>query len=481
MPNNWTCSACGDRVDDEPPYCEIQGDLVCDECCDDVFNCDVCGEYEWDENSRSVSDQTLCDTCFTNTHFTCGVCSNNDRQEHSRRLLNMSASACEECYDSAISCADCGGRTHRPAMYSRRNYCNECLKTKLASEIRSFTGNSCDCDDCVAKDKAFAVAAWSCNYMTFKDRMSAWSCSICGASHYSTMPLVQNWRQLLRWLIEETRMPPAMCVSCMDGGGAAEGYIVNSYSYKPVPSFKRSNRDLEIRALHFGTEVEIEMSGSEHTRDALKLLSDLDEKHKLFYCKSDSCIRNGFEVVSHPFTYDWMKENEDAFDAMFSLSKMMKGFKSANCGMHVHMSIDAFTNLQLLKFMRFFYKNKEFITAIARRPPGKLVQWAGMQTPAKGNIQKYVVKKTGGVGTGRAALNVEGSKTIECRIFRSTLSPTAYYGNVEFLQALFDYTKTCGLHQLQHDRFIGYASDRGSAYKNFITLTKTIRPMSVED
>ena len=176
-----------------------------------------------------------------------------------------------------------------------------------------------------------------------------------------------------------------------------------------------------------------------------------------------------------------MKENEDAFVAMFSLSKIMKGFDSMNCGMHIHMSLDAFTNLQLMKFMRFFYRNKEFITAIARRPPGKLGQWAEMRTPKKGSVQRYAMKKTGGVGVGRAALNVDGSKTVECRIFRSTLSPTAYYGNVEFLQALFDYTKTCGIHQLQFDRFMGYAHDRSSAYKNFITLAKTIRPISVED
>ena len=482
MPNNWTCSLCGSIINNETPHCHIGGEPVCDGCSIDVFACDECGEYELRESSFMVGDQALCEVCFRDTCFSCRLCAENTLQENARSLLNLSGQVCEDCHSIAINCDDCGERTNNPAVFRRRHYCNECLKKVLASEIDSLIGNSCDCEDCIVNDKAFAKAAWLCNYMSFRDRATAWTCSNCERGVYGVMPLTENWRQLCRGIVERGVMPPLICDLCMGVDGVAiKGYTIQSYSYKPIPSFKKTNRDLEIRALHFGTEVEIEMSGSLQKTDALKLLADLDEKHKLFYCKSDSCIANGFELVSHPFTYDWMKENEDAFDSMFSLSKMMKGFKSVNCGMHVHMSIDAFTNLQLLKFMRFFYKNKEFITAIARRPPGKLTQWAEMKTPAKGNIQRYVARKGGGVGNGRAALNVEGTKTIECRIFRSTLSPTAYYGNVEFLQALFDYTKTCGLHQLQHDRFMGYASDRGSAYKNFITLTKTIRPVSMED
>jgi hypothetical protein len=79
-------------------------------------------------------------------------------------------------------------------------------------------------------------------------------------------------------------------------------------------------------------------------------------------------------------------------------------------------------------------------------------------------------------------LNPDPVHTLECRIFRSTLSPTAYYGNIEFLQSLFDYTKNCGVDddQLSEQRFMDYTRERGRIYKNFILLSETVRP-EIED
>jgi hypothetical protein len=212
------------------------------------------------------------------------------------------------------------------------------------------------------------------------------------------------------------------------------------------------------------------MESGESSRAALCDLASLDE-HRLFYCKSDSSISNGFEVVSHPFTLSWARENEHAFDPLFNLSKRMYGHNAVNCGMHVHMSLDAFTNLQLMKFMRFVYVNKKFVHAISRRPKGSLQRWASVDNISDESIMSIAKVKNRGRGAGSrsTAVNITGT-TAEVRIFRSTLSRTIYFGNIEFLDCLFDFTCLFGMRDMTPDRFLDYAHSRAKAYKNFLTL-----------
>jgi hypothetical protein len=257
----------------------------------------------------------------------------------------------------------------------------------------------------------------------------------------------------------------------------AEAYTIRNYSHKPSPNFKKTERDLESRALYFGTEVEIEMGANQSRLRALTQLAQQDTQ-RIFYCKADSSVRSGFELVTHPFTFDWMTENREAFDAQFNLSKLMVGWASEGCGMHVHMSVNAFSNLHLFKFMRFFHLNAGFIQAVSRRSINRLNQWAELIIPEKKDLMKYALNKGHRLGLGRGALNIEPRDTIECRIFRSTLSPTAYYGNIEFLQALFDYTKNCGVddNELTKENYMSFVNSRGKAYNNFVQLAETIRP-----
>lgn len=88
----------------------------------------------------------------------------------------------------------------------------------------------------------------------------------------------------------------------------------------------------------------------------------------------------------------------------------------------------------------------------------------------------YAFDKSKSMGLGRAALNLGSRQTIECRIFRSTLSPTSYYGNIEFLQSLFDYTKNSAVSDTRFDPYMEYVKSRAKSYKNFLTLNEMIRP-----
>ena len=78
------------------------------------------------------------------------------------------------------------------------------------------------------------------------------------------------------------------------------------YTIKPSPLFKVDLKKEKIKRenLYFGVELEVEnMENTISNNDMAERIIDYG-----VYCKSDSSISNGFEVVTHPFTWDWYKD-----------------------------------------------------------------------------------------------------------------------------------------------------------------------------
>ena len=496
MPNrDWRCCICRDirSRNTQPAGHHSNGANYCGRC---AANPDVieCGMENCHDMHNSVAfDRTnengvsICGRCHEMLRY-CTMCDEDLRGDRYARPPSdaLDRFMCEECYDDSVTtCPSCEnevinmvsmpqpvGDDAAGPMY----LCTACAGSEVESYIREHTHDIIIPSHRDLLQRYLAIARIA-NAFGMADRR--WVCNECGRGGVG-LPRSMSIEEQVRYI--QLPAGPIYCDRCGPiPESGIRAYRINNYSFKPVPEFKCTERDLLERALHFGTEVEIEMTDEADNHAALQQLAEADLEHKLFYCKSDTSVRSGFELVSHPFTYDWMNDNHDAFEAMFGLAPIMEGWKSVRCGMHVHMSTDAFTSLHLLKFMRFFYENTAFIAAVARRPADRLEEWSTLKAPDKKRLQKFTANKSGSLGLDRSsALNVGNSNTIECRIFRSTLAPTAYYGNIEFLQALFDFTKGCGLQELSKDRFLGFVKERSKAYNNFVMLAETLRPVTIE-
>lgn len=477
----WTCAVCGDEYDrseDEPEGVLQNGELYCSDCDDSVVSCDHCGEHvesgSFDHSSFNDGYLNLCSSCCESGIYSgCHHCEEvvvGDTMEDT-----SDGAVCSACFQEHYAqCDECEEVTYPTFYVGESCMCKRCARKKVENIYRRAAACDDECAECV--DDMAAVSGIVERLNIFGSSGNTYTCVSCSRSTFG-MPW-GNPFAVARALVHG-QYADVECRSCYDGSTPSTYEIMN-YSFKPVPKFKRTERDFTNRALHFGTEVELDMVEGIRNNRALKQLAEGD-KARLFYCKHDVSCGKGFEVVSHPFTFDWMKENQEAFDPMFGLASIMRGHESERCGMHVHMSKDAFTELHMFKFMRFFHLNINFIRSLARRPTGKFERWAKIVAPERSTLMKFTLNRER-FDFQRGALNVELDDTIECRIFRSTLSPTAYYGNVEFLQGLFDYTKNCGAddEQLSEQRFMDYVHDRGKSYKNFVLLTETVRP-EVED
>ena len=120
-----------------------------------------------------------------------------------------------------------------------------------------------------------------------------------------------------------------------------------------------------------------------------------------------------------------------------------RSFNSTTCGMHIHISKENFTTWQLFRFMSFFNDNKEFIVKLSQRDESKLRKWASLSDENRDElVHKTISVKKGKDNFSRySAINLCNDKTIEIRIFRGTLAQGSFFKNIEFCQALFEYTR----------------------------------------
>ena len=424
---------------------------------------------------RDLQGNRLCYRCFNDAYFFCPSCDQPTLQTEGMESPNGEL-WCPSCMDTLNPCAECDSDRLRSRVWEveGRKLCRVHAAQQINTIIRQRRSRD------VAEVEAALTMVCELDVNVMRSRM--YTCTSC-SNAYRDVP--GGTLEVRCRYVRDLSANTGICPDCYRRAGnrVAGAYQIRNYSHRPIPDFRKVEINLDERALFFGTEVEIEMAKGQGVprESALIQLGEQDGGNGLFYCKSDSSIRNGFELVSHPFTYEWMKKNEDAFKPMFNLAKLMKGYDAENCGMHVHMSNDAFTNFHLLKFMKFFKENEAFITRISRRPAKRLRQWANTNLGDNKELLSIARTKRGEQPHGRgSAINTSNSNTVECRIFRSTLAPTVYFGNVEFLQALFDFTKTCGYNHTTYERFIDFVHERGAAYKNFICLNQTTEVLTFE-
>lgn len=223
-----------------------------------------------------------------------------------------------------------------------------------------------------------------------------------------------------------------ICSNCTINNGT----IIHSYSYKPTPVFNKMPWE---NTRYLGIELEVEAPNMDahvlanRVSEYLKKSTSPTGKplQKLVYYKSDGSLRNGVEIVFHPFTLK-------AFHKWFPTNDFIKFLHSngasadTNCGMHVHVSKEKLSKEHLLRGKWFFYKCERPLKIFSDRGGSfNFCKFEGIPN------DKDPYHQPDGR---RTALNVAGSpKTLEIRLFRSTLDYSKFMANLQFADAFVDY------------------------------------------
>jgi hypothetical protein len=165
-----------------------------------------------------------------------------------------------------------------------------------------------------------------------------------------------------------------------------------------------------------------------------------------WHLEEDASLRNGIEVVSQPRTFKSWQGFWSAYDRRVLAPARRSGctaHDNGRCGLHVHSSLSEWSGGQLLRLFSLLYDpdNYRKLLKVSQRAEDQLEQWASLRIDDIGSIEaKHKIRgKESPFYTRYAALNIT-EKTLEVRLFRSSLRLDRVKRCLEFVHALYRYT-----------------------------------------
>lgn len=387
--NGVTCEECGDEICEQSAKKEsATDDYLCESC---ACECAECGDIlKKSEARQTAGGDYLCDDCST----TCEGCSNT----------------------FSINDED-GPQSVYVDSYVRRNRESQCMCNECSTE----------CADCNERFVSLSAENSSGEAICQSCAENYSSCEECGAVIHSDDC--------------HSNDSGVYCRDCYRDEESSAS--VHSYGYKPRPDFRRAVGEARPR-FYLGVEIETEKKSSDtDIEDAISEsgLSDND----LYYCKDDGSLSNGFEIVSHPSSYQyWMSEPLKEFGKLARLG--YRSYDTSSCGMHIHFSRSALTEAGIAKLLLFVKGNRQFIKFISRRgESNNFAQYSPIDDRSTGAL---IAKAKSTDSPRYTAVNLENDKTIEFRIFRGTLDVSAIRRNIAIVYAMVRFIQTAQLRKL---------------------------------
>ncbi len=462
---------------------------LCDNCHKrHYFRCDTCEKFldrrlehkmGIPKKKRSDKQEFHCLDCFNKKYFSCSSCCgaslikdvwiyNNAKfcplckMRHFVECKNCNIwiakecgndfkgdCYCDRCFnDSYCKCWDCGAGHHRceSFTYNGRSYCVNCKESNF--------------NICVACDR------W-CNKEHHYDRKNY--CKKCFTKRFYQCNNCREYYSLIGSIKHDRGI---YCKICFDG---KIKYQINRYYYKPKPIFYGKND------YHFGIELEVAFFNDSGECDYKARIKDLINKTDgILYLKDDtsisSCGKSGFEIVTHPMTYEWILNNQEILDPIFCLSKCgFKSYHAGSCGMHIHVGMKDISAMQLHKILTFIYgrTGRAFASAISMRNEDDLKNWSSFDNTSK-IVRRVLNKKRLDEDdtSRRSAVNLNHNNTIEFRFFKGTLRKETFLRNIEFVKALMDFTNdlNIGKGEMGAKEFIKFVKKNKKIYPKLITM-----------
>ena len=382
--------------------------------------CESCGEEFDCDDMKEVNGYHYCESCYDEEFTVCDECGDVVSREDS--LWHDNTCMCESCYDDKVVL--CGHRRCGETLWQRDAieingvyYCRNC-----ASE---YFVQCSDCGDWLSRDDSYYHERTGNNY----------------------------------------------CSSCYPGDSSCEK--IHDYGYKPTSNFLKTADDSKLPKprLYFGVELEVE-----NCRDnAADFVEEYSNNENKFYLKNDGSLDEGFEIVTHPATFDYHM-NRMNWDSMCDYLKSHggKSHDTSTCGLHVHLSRNFFTASEVTRLVAFVNIQEAFFTALARRSGA---QWSKFKNKEKGYSLSEFSKKYN--SERYEAVNLQNRDTIELRIFKGSLVADTVEATIQLCNALAHWVKTtsiahiCQSPEESLNLFMGYIHAYSSSYAKLISYLHT--------
>jgi hypothetical protein len=187
----------------------------------------------------------------------------------------------------------------------------------------------------------------------------------------------------------------------------------------------------------------------------------------LAYLKNDGSLDNGFEIVTHPMSHEFFKNEASDFwsvleDLRSKNGMRVKSWDTRTCGLHIHISRTGFSGgSHMHRFLNLVYSNPDFYSTLAGRSSD---QWAKFTDI---NVRDYVRNDDGTIMRDEwdcgivkqtrqfkhklqpdrhsdrySAVNTNNRETLEMRIFRGSVNGDTIKSQLDLAHASVEYTRT---------------------------------------
>lgn len=230
------------------------------------------------------------------------------------------------------------------------------------------------------------------------------------------------------------------CRDCYDEEEEDNEYI-HEYGYKPAPIFHKCCDEDKIR--YYGVELEIDHGGKDDDNaEEIADIANADAEN--IYIKSDGSLEEGMELVSHPCSLKYHREELPWKDMMRKAVRL--GYRSHNtttCGLHVHIGRadlgETYEQQEdvISRIMFFFESHWNELFRFSRRTEASVEHWAARH--GYNDRPKEILEKAKKSNKGRyACVNISNVNTVEIRMFRGTLKWNTFIATLELVDAICD-------------------------------------------
>jgi hypothetical protein len=275
------------------------------------------------------------------------------------------------------------------------------------------------------------------------------------------------------------------CDRCINEGSR----LIHDYSYRPDAIFHSTDKN---ERLFFGIEIEVE--AKDDLRASAEYAHQL-ESMDLAYLKHDGSLNNGFEIVTHPMSHDFFKNQASDFFAVIEGLRTQSGIRvkswdTKTCGLHIHISRTGFSSgAHMHRFLNLVYSNPDLYSTLAGRTSD---QWAKFTDIIKREYKRdangeriyhddgtgyeietkrtFMHKLNNDRNSDRySAVNTNNRETLEMRIFRGTVNGETIKAHLDLAHASVEYTRTLTVQDvlqgaLSADNFMWYVFQHEHLY-----------------
>lgn len=299
------------------------------------------------------------------------------------------------------------------------------------------------CKECVLKTDNYTFCV-RCGSFTKKDNLTIdddWICNDCRDNRYDFCDCCERWvdyNNLGTYEVGNTYY----CEYCLsDRVNSGEiywcedceeyclsrspcehsGFPIHNYSYSPDKfnfySYNSTEYDCTKKYIGVELEVSVDYSVSSYI---------VNNREDFIYCKSDSSVHHGFEIVSHPATFDYHKSNN--WKDIFEVLNEFNALNHHTCGLHFHINRGYF-NKQGLRNLDYFV-NKYY---------RKMQEIGGRNFNHYCNLKTDLHRRNLGTGYHTSSVNFSNRNTIEIRFCASTVDYNTFITRMMFINDIVSF------------------------------------------